>query len=137
MPNPHAATPADSNRKGSVLSLFKTGNDFKSGSNVIHSGSDDHPEEWKAQKETRSMSNSSNDGTKRRGSILSMFTTGKDARGRHVVGSDWDDHKEETEIPVAAVPRTLTRVERLEAELREAREDEERAKAAKGGVITS
>lgn len=90
--NPHAENPK--HRNGSMLSQFRSSKDV-SGNHVITSGFEDHVPEIlpKVEKTSRSLSTASNGASSgRRGSVLSLFTTGKDAKGRNIMNSgEWDD----------------------------------------------
>lgn len=82
-------------RRGSILSLFKHGKD-KDGRDVLHSGDAD---DWHSNKAATATASSgeierpSKDEIPRdrRGSILSMWTWGKDKSGRDVIHSGHDD----------------------------------------------
>jgi len=80
-------------RRGSILSLFKHGKD-KKGRDVLHSGDTD---EWSTEvAEQRKVQEEEEEEAKqdrgvRRGSILSMWTWGKDKEGRDVIHSGIDE----------------------------------------------
>lgn len=84
-------------RRGSILSLFQHGKD-KKGRDVLHSG-EGNPEEWDREpvaaaiERTPSVENGKDMGMprERRGSILSMWTWGKDKSGRDVIHSGFDE----------------------------------------------
>lgn len=78
-------------RHGSILSLFTHGKD-KDGRDVLHSGNGD-PEERSAENDAHlepHVPSEAPDRT-RRGSILSMWTPGKDKEGRDVIHSGYND----------------------------------------------
>jgi len=83
-------------RRGSILSLFKHGKD-KDGRDVLHSGEAD---DWHNSSATAVVAAPAEDEPSspkdvmprdRRGSILSMWTWGKDKDGRDVIHSGYDD----------------------------------------------
>jgi hypothetical protein len=82
-------------RRGSILSLFKHGKD-KDGRDVLHSGDAD---DWHNSSAAAAVATAVQDEPSspkdmprdRRGSILSMWTWGKDKDGRDVIHSGYDD----------------------------------------------
>ena len=95
-------------RRGSVLSIWKKGTD-REGRSVIHSG-EEHDEDEEAVGEPLSpvMSRTSSRGRERErhGSILSIWSQGKDKEGKHVILSG-EEH--DGEIPVVKVGSPVMR----------------------------
>jgi len=79
-------------RRGSILSMWTHGKD-KLGHDVLHSGeAHDHDREGEELKPTTSNEAPEiKERTDRRGSILSMFSNGKDKFGKHVIHSGFED----------------------------------------------
>lgn len=83
---------------------------------MLHSGFEDHPENWEAEKQVKSRTMSNDSANERRGSILSIFKHTTDNKGRNVINSgDWD-HPKEPVVDVQAVEDSR-RLAELKAEV--------------------
>lgn len=90
-------------RRGSVLSVWKSGKDKDGNDILVHDGSSEDEDDEEAIKDdksqdgvelTKTISGTGSKGQDRRGSILSLWSGGKDANGRAIIMHDDEEWKD-------------------------------------------